>query len=186
MKNRYRQALVDFWNGKLTPADTLNTAIALTARMLSFYYDDADDAIEFIEELVDDLPDDSFSDRLSTGNRNEVSRAIRNTVYKVFDNNGGQSQIEKSTAKLKFTKQAWDRAGFSLIDRATWDRASSSLGKHFAFTAAQIKALDYLAGILKVDLETCAEVTRQIIRIGHTGTGVVDWLLCESSQELRH
>ncbi len=168
MKNCYRQKLVDFWNGKLTPADTLNTAIVLTARMLPFYYDDADDAIDFIEKLVDGLPDDSFSDRLSTGNRAEVSRAIRNTVYKVFDNNGGQPQVDESNAKLRFTKEAWDRAGFSLIDRATWDRASASLGKQFAFTAAQFKALDYLAVILKVDLETCVEVTRQIIRIAHT------------------
>ncbi len=70
--------------------------------------------------------------------------------------------------KLKFTKQAWDRAGFSLIDRATWDRASASLGKHFAFTPAQFKALSNLADILKVDLETCVDVTRQIIRIAHT------------------
>ena len=169
MKNRYRQKLVDFWSGKVTPADSLNTAIVLTARMLPFYYDDADDAIDFIEELVDDLPDDSFSDRLSSGNRKEVSRAIRNSVCKAFDNNGGQPQVDESNVKLKFTKQAWDKADFNLIDRATWDRASSSLGKYFHFTEpAQIKALSYLADILKVDLETCAEVTRQIIRIGHT------------------
>ncbi len=169
MKNCYRQKLVDFWNGKVTPADSLNVGIALTARMLPFYYDDADDAIDFIEELVDDLPDDSFSDRLSTGNRKEVSRVIRDTVCKVFDNNTGQPQVDESNVKLKFTKEAWDRAGFSLIDRATWDRASSSLGKYFHFIEpAQIKALSFLADILKVDLETCAEVTRQIIRIGHT------------------
>jgi hypothetical protein len=31
MKNRYRQTLVDFWNGKETPADSLNAAIILTA-----------------------------------------------------------------------------------------------------------------------------------------------------------
>jgi len=118
---------------------------------------------------VDNLPDHSFSDRLSTGNRKEVSRAIRNSVYKVYDDNGGQPQVDESNVKLKFTKQAWDRSGFDLTDRSTWDRASSSLGKYFHFTEpAQIKALSYLADILKVDLETCAEVTRQIIRIGHT------------------
>ncbi len=43
MKNCYRQKLMDFWNGKVTPADTLSTAIVLTARMLPFYYDDEDD-----------------------------------------------------------------------------------------------------------------------------------------------
>ncbi len=168
MKNCYRQKLTDFWTGKVTPADSLNTAIVLTARMLPFYYDDTDEAIDFIEGLVDDLPNTDFSDRLSMGNRQEVSRAIRNSVYKVFDNNGGQPRVDESDAKLKFTKQAWDRIGFDLTDRSTWDRASASLGKHFAFTPAQIKALDYLAGILKVDLETCVEVTRQIIRVLHT------------------
>ena len=80
MKNCYRQKLMDFWNGKVTPADSLNAAIVLTARMLPFYYDDADDAIAFIEGLVDALPDTSFSDRLSTGNRKEVSRVIRDSV----------------------------------------------------------------------------------------------------------
>ena len=168
MKSRYRQTLVDFWNGKFTPADSFNTAIVLTARMLPVYYDDADDAIDFIEGLVDNLPDHSFSDRLSLGNRKEVSRAIRNSVYKVYDGNGGQPQVDESNAKLKFTKQAWDRIGFDLTDRSTWDRASASLGNYFHFTPAQFKALDYLAGILKVDLETCTEVTRQIIRIAHT------------------
>ncbi len=52
MKNCYRQKLMDFWNGKFTPADTLNTAIVLTARMLPFYYDDEDEAIDFLEGLV--------------------------------------------------------------------------------------------------------------------------------------
>ncbi len=37
MKNCYRQKLVDFWNGKVTPADSLNVGIVLTARMLPFY-----------------------------------------------------------------------------------------------------------------------------------------------------
>ncbi len=168
MKNCYRQRLVEFWEGKLNPADTLNTAIVLTARMLPFYFDDEDDAVEFIEKLVDDLPDASFSDRLECGDRKGVSRVIRNTVRRVFDANGGQPRVDESNWKLAQTKRAWDRAGFVLTDRATWGRASSSLGEYFNFTSAsQIKALGYLAGILKTDIETCANATRQIIRIAY-------------------
>ena len=102
------------------------------------------------------------------GNRKEVSRVIRDTVHKVYDGNGAQPQVEESNEKLKFTKQAWDRIGFDLTDRATWDRASASLGNRFNFTPAQMKALDYLANILKTSLETCADATRQIIRVAHT------------------
>ncbi len=166
MKNCFRQRLVEFWNGKMTPADTLNTAIALTARMLPFYYDSEEDAIEFLEGLVDDLPDTSFSDRLECGDRKGVSRVIRNTVRRVFDANGGQPRVEESNRKLLETKMAWDGAGFSLIDRSTWGRSSSSVGRYFNFISAMhIKALGYLAGILKTDITTCADATRQIIRI---------------------
>ena len=168
MKNSYRRTLVDFWTGKVTPADTLNTAIVLTARMLPFYYEDEEDAIEFLEELVEDLPDTAFSDRLSSGDMKEVSRIIRNTVRRVYNGNGGQPRIDESNWRLAETKKAWDRAGFSLINRSTWTRRSSSLGEYFNFSSAmQIKALDYLAGILKTDLQTCADVTRQIIRLAH-------------------
>ena len=45
--------------------------------------------------------------------------------------------IEESNAKLKFTKAAWDRVGFNLTDRTTWERASASLGKHFNFTTGR-------------------------------------------------
>lgn len=167
-KGCYRNTLVDFWTGKTTPVDSLNTAIVLTARMLPHYCDDADQAIDYIEELIDELPNDDFSDRLSSGNRKEVSRIIRATVSKVYDSNGGQPDVEKSNEKLSATKKAWDRIGFNLLDRSTWGRASSALGKYFNFTPQQIKSLGYLAGILKTDLNTCAELTRQVLRIVHT------------------
>jgi hypothetical protein len=166
-KGRYRTTLVDFWTGKVTPADTLNTAIVLTARMLPHYCSE-EQAIDYVEELIDDLPDDSFSDRLSSGNRKDVSRVIRNTVGKVYAGNGGQADVEESDKKLSMTKKAWDRIGFNLMDKSTWSRSSSTLGRYFNFKPSHIKSLGYLAEILKTDLETCAELTRQVIRIVHT------------------
>ena len=54
---------------------------------------------------MDALPDDSFTTSLSTTATGGVGAAIRDTVYKVFDNNGGQPQVDDSKAKLKFTKK---------------------------------------------------------------------------------
>jgi hypothetical protein len=166
-KGCYRATLVDFWTGKTTPADTLNTAIVLTARMLP-YYSSEDEAIDYLEELVDDVPDNGFSDRLSSGNRAEVSRVIRSTVSKVYGGNGGQPDVEQSNEKLIATKKAWDRIGFNLLDKTTWGKASSTLGEYFNFSPQQVKSLSYLADILKTDLTTCAELTRQVLRIVHT------------------
>jgi hypothetical protein len=166
-KGVYRTTLVDFWTGKTTPADSLNTAIVLTARMLPHYCSE-EKATDYIEELIDDLPDDSFSDRLSSGNRKEVSRVIRNTVSKVYDGNAGQADVEKSDEKLSMTKKAWDRIGFNLMDKTTWSRSSSTLGRYFNFKPEHIKSLGYLADILKTSLENCVELTRQVIRIVHT------------------
>jgi hypothetical protein len=136
--------------------------------MLPFYYEDEDDAIDFIEKLVDDLPGIYFSDRLVKGDMKEVSRIIRDAVHQVYGGNGGQARVAESDSKLALTKKAWDRGGFSLIDRSTWKRTPSSLGRYFNFTSAvHIKAIAYLAGILKTDIETCADVTRQILRIAH-------------------
>ena len=78
----------------------------LTARMMPHYTNDPEEAIEHIEEFVDALPDTSFSDRLSSGNRKEVSRIIGISVTKIYDGNGGQPRIEESSGKLGMTKRA--------------------------------------------------------------------------------
>ena len=51
LRGRYAQVLVDFWTGRNNPPDSLNCAIILTARMMPYYFDDPDDAIDFIEGL---------------------------------------------------------------------------------------------------------------------------------------
>ena len=51
LRGRYAQVLVDFWTGKNNPPDSLNCAVAFTARMMPHYFDDPDDAIDFIEGL---------------------------------------------------------------------------------------------------------------------------------------
>lgn len=167
IKGRYAQVLVDFWNGVNNPPDSLNAAIILTARMMPYYFHDAGEAVYFIEELIDALPDVAFSDRLSGGKRNEVSRVVRQSIGVVYNGNRHQRDPELSNAKLAKVFKAWQRKGFSLVDRTTWGKcgSGSSVVVHdtFSWSADDIPALTYLAKILHVDVSTASDATRQLL-----------------------
>ena len=167
LRGRYAQVLVDFWTGKHNPPDSLNCAILLTARMMPFYYSESQDASDFMETLIDDLPDVGFSDRLSAGNRKEISRMIRKAVEAAYGENGHQSNPELSTGKLSKTFSVWQSRNFSLIDRSTWDRisASATLGNDFSFTIEEMEQVARLARILRADLQTTANATRHLLRL---------------------
>ena len=150
LRGRYAQVLVDFWMGRNNPPDSLNCIIILTARMLPCYFDDPDDAIEFVEGLVDGLPDVSFSNRLTGNGRKEVSRIIRQSVDAVFSDNGRQHDPELSSSKLGKVFAAWQRKGFSLVDRASWGSCSRAVplaGVDFKWTADELHALTYFGTI---------------------------------------
>jgi len=168
LRGRYAKVLVDFWSGRNNLPDSLNCAILLTARMMPFYFDDGDDAIDFIEELIDDLPDVSFSDRLLTGKRKAVSRIVRQAVKVAYEGNSHQPDPELSTEKLAKTFRAWQSNGFSLVDRSTWG-ASNVLANDFSFTAVELQGIAYFSRILKADLQTTADATRHLLRLlaGH-------------------
>jgi hypothetical protein len=120
MKGRYAQVLTEFWTGRLNIPDTLNTGIRLLALPLPFYLDTEEEAIALIEKYIEELPDVSFSDRLSARNAAEVSRIVVNTVKQVYAGNGGQPEPELSTEKLKTTVEAWKKRGFDPTDKSTW------------------------------------------------------------------
>ena len=164
LRRRYASVLIDFWTGRNNPPDSLNTAILLTARMMPYYYDHQQDAVNFIEGLIDDLPNSTFSDRLMTNKRTNISRIIRHTVKGVYNGNGHQTNPQLSTDKLTKTFHAWQAKGFSLIDRSTW-RNAPTLGNDFSFTVEELKGIAYLSGILKADLETTANATRHLLRL---------------------
>jgi hypothetical protein len=169
LNGRYAKVLVDFWLGRNNPPDSLNCAILLTARMMPYYFEDWDDAIAFIEMLIDDLPDVSFSDRLSAGKRKAVSRIVRQAVKAVYQDNGHQSDPELSTKKLAKVFQAWKRKGFSLVDRSTWNASGDNFANDFSWTAKELEGIAYLAGILKADLQATADATYKLFRLlaGH-------------------
>lgn len=167
LRGRYAQVLVDFWMGRNNPPDSLNCAIVLTARMLPYYFDEPDEAIDFVEGLVDGLPDVGFSDRLTGKGRKEVSRIVRRSVDAVYNGNGHQRDPDLSSSKLAKVFAAWNRKGFSLVDRATWgvcSRAVALEGGDFKWAADDIHALTYFATILRADLETTAQATSQLLR----------------------
>jgi hypothetical protein len=168
MKGRFAQFLTDFWTGKDCPADSLNQAIVLLARLLPYYLDDEQQALDLIEQYIDQLPSHDFSDRLTNGNRKEVSRVIRNTVHTVYDANGGQTNVDESTQKLKATVAAWKTRGFDPTDKSTWASrsvlAQTKLAPSFSFTPQEIGRLTELKDVLKADLDTCARVTKTFIR----------------------
>jgi hypothetical protein len=165
LRGRYAKVLVDFWDGRINPPDSLNAAIVLTARMMPFYFNCQSDAVDFIEELIDDLPEASFSDRLSGGKRSSVSRIVRQSVKAVYDGNGHQSNPQLSTKKLTMTFNAWQKKGFSLVDRSTWRDFGVVLGDDFSFSNKELEGIAYFSQILKVDLQTTADATRHLLRL---------------------
>jgi hypothetical protein len=165
LRGRYAKVLVDFWMGRDNPPDSLNCALMLTARMMPFYFDDRNDAVDYLEELIDALPDVSFSDRLSAGKRNVVSRIVRLAIRSAYDGNGHQPEPEMSRQKLAKTFRAWKSKGFSLADRSTWKLSVNALANDFVFSGKELEGIAYFAKILIVDVETTANATRHLLRI---------------------
>ncbi|NQU23056.1 MAG: hypothetical protein HQ567_17400 [Candidatus Nealsonbacteria bacterium] len=172
MKGRYASVLIDFWKGNC-PHDSLNKGIRLLALMLPFYINDEDDAVELIEGYIDDLPDDAFSDRLSSGDRDEVSRIVRSTVKKVYDGFGGQPNPEVSKKKLEQTFHAWQRRGFNPTNKSTWNKVGGriTLATTFCWAPQEIVRMTEIQDLLKSDLETTCKVVKHLVRLvkGHSG-----------------
>ena len=53
----YDKALVDFWNGRDNPPDTLNDGIRLLAPVLPYFGKGEAEAIDLIEGYIDALPE---------------------------------------------------------------------------------------------------------------------------------
>jgi hypothetical protein len=175
MKGCYAQVLTDFWSGRLNVADSLNTGIRLLALPLPYYLDDQEEAIALIERYIDELPDVSFSSRLSSGNRAEVSRIVANTVKKVYEGNGGQPDPEASSEKLKATVAAWRKRGFDPTDKTTWHKGGAAqpcdLAPEFFWQPAEVMKVGRLQRLLNVGLQAASDAVKFFLRLvkGHAG-----------------
>ena len=177
MKGQFRQKLVGFWTGSNTPPDSLNQAIVLLARVLPFYLDEQEKAIALIENYIDDLPDPSFSDRLSSGKRAEVSRVVRKTVRQVYNGNGGQADPETSTQKLQATVAAWIKRGFDPTDKSTWNQAVINLPdlpvNNFFWKAEDVIKLGLLQKVLNTNLDNVNNAMKYLLKMVKKHSGEI-------------
>lgn len=173
-RKRLGQSLVDFWTGTDCPPDSLNKYILLSARVLRYEVSD-EEAMKVLEAYTAEHPDASFSDRLSSGQTAEVSRVIRSTVRAVFADNGGQADPETSTRILSKAHAFFQRVGFKLSDRTTWDRVcgtAGQLGPDFDWSEEETELIRRnLVPVLKADLATASLATKHFLRFVHGQQG---------------
>lgn len=168
MKGRFAQFLVDFWSGNLCVPDSLNQGIRLLALVLPFYLENQTEAIDLLEKYIDELPDQSFSDRLSLGNRAEVSRIIARTVHHVYAGNGGQPDPESSSIILETTVKAWKKRGFDPTDKNTWNQQSTSYlppPSPFSWEPEEMEKLAQIQEILKTSLQVTSDAVKHFLHL---------------------
>jgi hypothetical protein len=169
MKGQYARKLVDIWTGKSNLPDSLNQGIVLLARVLPYYLDKEEDAFALIEKYIDELPNWTFSDRLSGGNRAEVSRLVRNTVRTVYHGNGGQADPGVSTTKLQATVGAWNKRGFDPTDKGTWNRAVITTPNvtdiNFFWKPEDVIKLGQLQAVLNSTLDSVSTAMKTLISL---------------------
>lgn len=169
-RKRLGQSLVAFWTGIDCPPDSLNQYILLSARVLRYEVSE-EEAVNVLGTFCAEHPDASFSDRLSSGQHAEVTRVIRNTVRAVFSDNGGQADPETSTRILDKAHAFFQRVGFILSDRTTWDRLNEEtvqLGPDFEWSEEETELIRRnLVPVLKTDLATASSATKHFLRYVH-------------------
>ena len=161
LKGRCAETLVDFWSGKeAPPPDTLNIYLGVTLRIFKFEGMSEQDAVDWIEERLELLPDTSFSDRL-TDDFGEVMRVVQAIAKKVWLCNGYQPDPETSNAKLDATVTRWRDRGFVLSDPETWDYAKPLTYK--GKVSYPVYHLAPLAVILRVDADKAREFLDSVL-----------------------
>jgi hypothetical protein len=123
LKGRHLEFITGVVRGTETmPADTIGCWAAPALRHLMLVDGlSADEALEKIEEFYGMIPDPSFSDRLSSGDIQELLRTDAYTVAKIEERNGYQPRPENSAAIFAKVKNYCNRLGFVFADPTTWD-----------------------------------------------------------------
>ncbi len=124
LKGCCRQKTVGFWSGTFNPPKSLNRFIVVSARILFFEGVAEDAAVELLKKYVRELPVDAqdCSSRLLAEDWLAIDTDIVNDVAKAYGGNSGQKDIDNSTDKLKTSVVCWQKSGFKLSDRSTWNR----------------------------------------------------------------
>ena len=174
LKNNYALNIQQFWSGIDNMPDSLNEAILILSNIAPYYFNTQDIAVSAIEKMIDDLPNKSFSDRLSSGNRAAVSRVVNENVSSAFANHSSPSSNSiESRQLLDITFQKWSGVGFNPFDSTTWKVTAGAmkLGPDFDWTPEELQKLDDIRAVLKTDISTTAAFVKFILRLisGHDG-----------------
>lgn len=123
LKGCCRQKVVGFWSGTFNPKGSLNPFIMVSARILFFEGVAEESAVELLMEYVRAIPTDAYgcSKRLADEDWSSIDLSIQNDVTKAYSNNAGQKDSDVSSAKLKMAVACWQKIGFRLSDRTTWN-----------------------------------------------------------------
>jgi hypothetical protein len=106
---------------EVMPEDTIGSFGAAALRHLMLVDDQSpDEALATIQEFYEAIPDVAFSDRISSGNINEILRTDAYTVAKIEEGNLYQSRPDESAAIFAGVREYCRRLGFVFADRSTW------------------------------------------------------------------
>jgi hypothetical protein len=121
-KNNMFPTLLGLIDGSYAPEpDSLNVWVCTAMRCLIMVDKlSLDGALKVLESYLRQIPDKSFSDRLSAGNYQEVLRVAKTLGKKILRGNLGQSDPEKSTKIFDGIRDFCESRGFWFSDPSTW------------------------------------------------------------------
>lgn len=171
MKGKTWQQLTHAWSGGMT-ADSLNHWIRQLSLYAPFKFGEEKQAVDAIEQFIDDLPTQGFSDRLSAGDRSNVSTVVQRCVKLAFGDWQGQPHPENSAKKLQAVWLKWQSTGRDPFNKLTWNSSSPAslmldveLADNFDWTEDELEQLQRIAAILKTDLSKTAAAVKHLIRL---------------------
>lgn len=153
LKGRFRSTLVDFYSGRLQIPNSLNEGLLLGATACWIEQIPEDQAIDLLVEYAFDIPDPSFSTRLSSGNEAEVRRVATTTVKNFYSSrNDPQNSTDRQSVKqLLKVRDRWKEIGFKFSEKTTWHKASTKQRPAIAWTdEEQARIIKTLSPILKI------------------------------------
>jgi len=121
-KGQQARIITDFWDGGGQFNISLNEAINEMARIMAHHPDFTGGEIaacEVLEQMVEELPNYSVSQRTAAGDWALIEKVIRERVHAAFAGNSGQPDVENSTNKLQAVCQHWSDIGYY-----PWEKAS--------------------------------------------------------------
>ena len=141
----------------------LNEALMLTARLLPYEVDE-DQAINVLESYCDELPDKSFSRRLSC-DRPEVSRFIRWVVKDRLRRKRRAGRPRPVFRETRGCLRQFSPAGVLVSDKSTWHR--TGIGKMtFEWSEEEKEIVRVkLVPILKCDQATACEAVKRLVTL---------------------